>query len=134
MELFERPKVEMISFEQTSIRDRLFQKWDIMITLDYSVTFSFDNIPYPKKQVSTIMTTKYKYTKEQDNNDEESEYDDKEKFDLLVETLGEVIKDYMGKDGEPIKKRPPHEQHDRYSERPIGFGSYNTLDSHSDDE
>lgn len=98
LENFDWQKVEMISFSQNSLGDRLFNTWDISITLDYNISFDFDTIPRPKQQVSLIMTTKYKYVQwwwdDEEKNNKWNELE-KEKFDLLVETLGEVIVDYM---------------------------------------
>lgn len=94
LENFDRPKVEMISFSQNTLTNRLFNTGDIVITLDYNISFEFESIPRPKQQTNLIMTTKYTYVQWWWDDDNSSETD-QEKFDILVETLGEVIVDYM---------------------------------------
>ena len=101
-EMFERSKIELISYEQNSIWDKVFMKGDIVISLDYNTSFTFDNITQPQKKVATIMMAKHR-NQQPDGFGFHSEEENKEKFDILVETLGEVIQDYMKKDN----KQPP---------------------------
>lgn len=96
MQQCERDKIEMMSFNQNSFRDKILGRGDILITLDHSISFSFDNIASPKRVVNALRAAKAAYsdpeTWEEANTDQTNE-----KFEILVETLGEVIKDYMHK-------------------------------------
>ncbi len=109
-EFFERNKIELISFEQNSLLDKIFLKGDIIISLDYNTSFSFENISNPKKRVSEIMIAKHTNQAPPSFEAEPNEQD-KEKFDMLVETLGEVIQDYM-------TKKPQHKQSDLFDDAP----------------
>lgn len=98
-EMFEWEKIELISHEQKSFLDKLFFKWDIVISLDYNTAFKFENISNPQKAVSVILMKKHRFQQDDDIVDESWwwEWPHSEKFDVLVETLGEVIQDYMKK-------------------------------------
>lgn len=98
-EIFERSKVELISYEQSSLMDKVFIKWDIVISLDYNTAFTFENISNPQKKVGNILMAKRR--NQQQYTPEFHEEPNSQKFDILVETLGEVIQDYMKKDKKP---------------------------------
>jgi hypothetical protein len=96
-DVFERDRIETISFNQNSVRDKIFGKWDITIKLEHWVDFPFENISHPKRQVWKIMRMKDYFVwqkKEQDLKDLEWE---ESKFNILVEALWEVVKEYMEK-------------------------------------
>lgn len=94
-ELFERHKIELISFEQHSLLDRIFMKGDILISLDFNTSFTFENISHPQKRVNAIVMAKHRYAQPPEPDFQEEQ---QEKFDILVETLGEVIQEYMHKE------------------------------------
>lgn len=82
--------------------DRIFGKGEINITLDHGINAAFDYISDPK-YVATLLWDKKaqfesKHTPMLENPNNPFESHNNEKFDILVETLGEVIKDYMDKD------------------------------------
>ena len=96
-DVFERDKIEMVSFNQNSIRDKIFGKWDINIKLEHWVDFPFENISWPKKQVWRIMRMKDHFQWQKREKDlKEMEWEET-KFNILVEALGEVVKEYMEK-------------------------------------
>ena len=80
-----------MSHTQDSLADKILQRGDIKISLEHGINYSFDNVPFPLKQANTIMRIRDKHLME-----EEMDEVDNDKFDILVETLGEVIQDYMG--------------------------------------
>ncbi len=96
-EKFDRNSIETVSFNQKWLRDKLFMKWDITITLDHGIEFPFENISNPKRNVDQLLQLKARFTApiqdEQINSELESQ-----KFDILVEALWEVVKDYIDKD------------------------------------
>lgn len=94
---FDWNTIETISFNQKWIRDRLFMKWDITITLDHGIEYPFEDISNPKKQVDKILNLKNRFSIQVQTEQEESELEWK-KFDILVEALWEVVKDYIDKD------------------------------------
>lgn len=105
---FEREKIDMISFEKTTFWHKLRNTGNIIITLDHDVSFTIEHIGNPQKIVNMRWAIKWERTKKIDHTDDESSED---KFTILVETLGEVIKDYM------------HRDHDQYP----GSGQSNYL-------
>ena len=96
---FDWGTIETISFNQKWFRDRLFMKWDITITLDHGIEYPFEDISNPKKQVDTILQLKNRFSVPVSQETEDSELEWK-KFDILVEALGEVVKDYIDKDSD----------------------------------
>lgn len=70
-------------------------KWDITITLDHGIEYPFEDISKPKRQVDTILQLKSRFTAP--TTEENPELESK-KFDILVEALWEVVKDYLDKD------------------------------------
>lgn len=93
---FDRTTIETISFNQKWFRDKLFMKWDITITLDHGIEYPFNDISNPKKQVDKILVLKNRFSLSAEKKQEEAEKEWK-KFDVLVEALGEVVKDYIDK-------------------------------------
>ena len=69
-------------------------KWDIMIRLEHGVEFPFENVTNPKKQADKILQYKWRFSVPVPVTDPETE---NKKFDVLVEALGEVVKDYIDK-------------------------------------
>lgn len=93
---FDRNTIETISFNQKWIWDKIFMKWDILITLDHGIEYPFDDISKPKKQVDLIMNLKSRFTAPAQSESENSELDSK-KLDILIEALWEVVKEYIDK-------------------------------------
>jgi hypothetical protein len=101
---FEREKIEMISFIQNSLADKIRDKWDILIHLEHNISFRIEHIANPKKISNMIRSFKWQHAKIVDHPSEISN-DTNDKFEILVETLSEVIKDYMHRD--PKHPLPP---------------------------
>ncbi len=98
---FEREHLQVISFEENTIWDRLFWKWDINVALTNNFEFSFDNVTNPQKITKTLYHYKDKFLLDQNfESKQEDVIHDKEKFDALVETFWEVMMDYMNKNKE----------------------------------
>ena len=94
---FDRNTIETISFNQKWVRDKMFMKWDITITLDHGIEYPFEDISNPKKQVDKIMQLKNRFVVPVVEENPEVEW---KKFDILVEALWEVVKDYIDKDND----------------------------------
>lgn len=94
-EHFERDRIETVAHNQKGIWDKIFFRWDIMIRLEHGIEFPFENISNPKKQASKILKYKDRFVVDQDDYDQEES--NNKKFDVLVEALWEVVKDYIDK-------------------------------------
>jgi hypothetical protein len=94
-ERFERDKIESIWFNQKWIWDKLFMKGDILIRLEHWVEFPFENITNPKKQADKILQYKWRFVAPV--NTAKIQEQENKKFDVLVEALWEVVKDYIDK-------------------------------------
>lgn len=94
-EYFQREKIEAISHTQDSLWDKIFNKWDIIISLEHGIEFPFENITSPQKQVQNILRLRDVNSIPSSNNESESLPDDK--ISILAEALSEVVKDYVTK-------------------------------------
>ena len=94
-ETFDRDRIETISHNQDGIWDKMFLRWDITIRLEHGIEFPFENITKPKKQASKILQLKDRFLLNKDY--QEDTVSDNKKFDVLVEALWEVVKDYIDK-------------------------------------
>lgn len=94
-ENFDRDRIETISHNQSGIWDKMFIRWDILIRLEHWLEFPFENVTAPKKQAAKISQLKDRFVLT--NGDNVNSVDDHKKFDVLVEALWEVVKDYIDK-------------------------------------
>ncbi len=94
-ENFDRDRIETISHNQTGIWDKIFIRWDILIRLEHGIEFPFENVTSPKKQAAKISQLKDRFVL--NNGTKEDNSNDHKKFDVLVEALWEVVKDYIDK-------------------------------------
>ncbi|HKL44464.1 MAG TPA: hypothetical protein VJ892_04240 [Candidatus Absconditabacterales bacterium] len=108
-ETFDRDRIETISHNQDGIWDKMFLRGDITIRLEHGIEFPFENITKPKKQASKILQLKDRFLLNKDY--QEDTVSDNKKFDVLVEALGEVVKDYIDK-GERNKNDDFYEDYD----------------------
>jgi hypothetical protein len=94
--LIERSSVEWVYDEQEGLLDVLLNKGMIKIKkLDEE--YVFDDVYNPVLQTSKIIEIKEKIIKENEKKEEENNEEKIDKFDLLVEALGEIIRDYYKK-------------------------------------
>lgn len=96
-----RDNIESITQSQSSLSDRIFGKGEVNITLDHGVNTQFQYVENPRNIASLLWSKKTQFeSKSSPNINTPWLYDGwwHEKFDILVETLGEVIKEYMDKD------------------------------------
>ncbi len=93
-----RPNVEMITYEQNGLVDAARNIGDILVRIEHDITFPFQHVSQPKKQAAIIAAWKeqsmYPDEKPEEVDETPTNVRD-EKFDVLVETLGEVIVEYM---------------------------------------
>jgi hypothetical protein len=87
-------KINVVSHRQNSFWDRLSGKGDIIIQLG-NVDFSFNDVAHPKKYVSKLLLFKKKYEDEQKIQIEKDLEGDQRNFEVLVDALGEVMKEYL---------------------------------------
>ena len=93
-EVLDWSKINVISHRQNSFWDRLFGKGDIIIQLG-NIDFSFSDVSFPKKYVSKLLLYKQTYEDDQKIKIEKDLAGDQKNFEVIVDALGEVIKEYM---------------------------------------
>jgi len=103
-EYFDRDKIVTINHQQNGIRDKIFNRWDLLINLEQGIEFPFENITAPKKQVDKIMERKDRYHRTEFNNigkEFKEEYSNQpdDHMKIVMEAFGEVVKEYMEKRG-----------------------------------
>jgi len=91
---FQRHRIEAVSHRQDRLADKLLQRGDLILTLEHEVVYQFRNIPSPMRQANTIMSLRDSHVASHYDHDDEDDRS-RDKFDVLVETLWEVIEDYM---------------------------------------
>lgn len=88
--------VEIITYEQNGLIDAARNIGDIIIRLEHDISFPFHHVSQPKKQAAIVAAWKQNSgsISRSPVEEQQSQVRD-EKFDVLVETLGEVIVEYM---------------------------------------
>ena len=96
-EVFSRNKITTISRNQNWLWDKLFGKGDLLIKLEFDTEFPFADISAPKKQAGKLTVLKESFLTKQKQTIEKDLSDDNERFNVLVEAMSEVVKEYMDK-------------------------------------
>ena len=94
-EVIDRSKISVISHHQNSLRDKLCGKWDLLIQMWNEINFSFSDVSHPKKSASKLILNKKEFEEIKKKKIEEDLQWDQRQFDILVDALWEVIRDYM---------------------------------------
>ncbi len=94
-EVIDWSKILVISHRQDSLWDKLCGKWDLLIQMWNDIDFSFNDIAHPKKSASKLMLNKKNYEEAKKKKIEQDLEWDQRQFDILVDALWEVIRDYM---------------------------------------
>lgn len=93
-EVLDWSKINVVSHHQNSAWDRILSKGDIIIQLG-NVDFTFNDVAHPKKVASRLLLFKKRYEEDQKLQIEKDLEGDQKKFDVLVDALWDVIKEYM---------------------------------------
>ena len=94
-DFFERHTIEAISHNQNSIRDKIFNKGDLQISLNEAISFPFENAPNPKKTATTIQKMKERYGPS--STQQPATIGSTGDYTILMEALGEVVQEYVEK-------------------------------------
>ena len=107
LQQFDRESVESVTHSQDSLSDKIIGKWKIKLTIEHGISLSFDDIWSPRRVANQLWNEKQKYSWHSNESfgNHSLWWDSSEKFEILVETLWEVIKDYMWK-----QKELPHKE------------------------
>jgi hypothetical protein len=109
-EHFNRDKIETITHHQNSRNDKLYNKGDLKVLLEHGTTYRFTNVSKPSHHSAIFADRMHEYT----HDDVSSEQSD-EKFDILVDTLSEVIHEYMG---DKVRAHKQPERPHRWKDEP----------------
>lgn len=96
-EFFGRDSIETISHQQNTFRDKLFLRGDIKIVLDHEITYEFEQVTTPKKQVKKIMKLKDQYLAKKEYEEDSQSNIDHDQIWILSDALSDVIKEYLEK-------------------------------------
>ena len=94
-EIIDRSKILVVSHRQDSLWDKLCGKWDLLIQMWNDIDFSFSDISHPRKSASKLTLHKKNYEEAKKKKIEQDLEGDQRHFDILVDALWEVIRDYM---------------------------------------
>ena len=98
-EIIDRSKISVISHRQDSFWDKLCGKWDLLIQMWNDINFSFNDVSHPKKSATKLTLNKKGYEEAKKKKIEQDLEWDQRQFDILVDALWEVIRDYMENKG-----------------------------------
>ena len=96
-EFFSWNKINTISSSQNGIRNKIWSVGYIVIKLEFDTEFPFADVTNPKKQVSKLITLKEQFMERQKQVIEKDLHEDDQRFNVLVEAMSEVVKDYLDK-------------------------------------
>jgi len=102
-EVIDRSKVSVISYNQNSLRDKIFGKWDLLIQMWNEINFAFNDVSHPRKSASKLTLNKKNHDEAKKKKIEQDLEWDQRQFDILVDALWEVIRDYMESKGNEEK-------------------------------
>ena len=85
-EVIDWSKINVVSHNQNSARDRVLSKGDIVIQLG-NIDFTFSDVAHPKKVASKILLFKKRYEEEQKLQIEKDLEGDQKTFEVLVDAL-----------------------------------------------
>ena len=94
-EIIDRSKILVVSHRQDSLWDKLCGKGDLLIQMWNDIDFSFSDISHPRKSASKLTLHKKQYEEAKKKKIEQDLEWDQRHFDILVDALWEVIRDYM---------------------------------------
>lgn len=94
-EVIDRSKILVISHRQNSFWDKVCGKWDLLIQMWNDIDFAFNDISHPKKSASKLILNKKRYDEIKKKKIEQDLEWDQRQFDILVDALWEVVRDYM---------------------------------------
>lgn len=97
-DFFERKSIITISHSQSWFMEKFFNQWSITISLDHNSDYYIKNISNPSTQVSILNTYKFDALSRMKKIEDEAQQviaNQPDKFEILVDTLSEVIGSYM---------------------------------------
>lgn len=92
--------IETITDQQDSFADSIFKKGDITIRLEEELHL-FKNVAQPAQKVASIITWKERILWTRSAYENEVDESAKDKYELLVEALWEVVSEYVEKKDRP---------------------------------
>jgi len=97
IDFFERKSIMAVSHSQSGLMDKLFDQWTIQISLDHDSDYHILWIASPGKQAGIINKLKFTVLERQRalELEDATKHHQPDKFELLVDTLSEVIWTYM---------------------------------------
>lgn len=103
-EVLDWSKINSISYNQNSLRDRLCGKWDLVVQLWTNVDFKFQDVSNPKRYVNKILMFKKNYEEHQKKVIEDDLKWDTKNFEVIIDALGEVVKEYLNNNDDMISE------------------------------
>ncbi len=95
IEIFDWDRIESISYRQDSFWDKVFMKGDILIRLDDDIEFPFEDVYRPKKVIERLTRYKNRFiSRKLHDSQQDEDFNQDERFTILVDALSEVVKDY----------------------------------------
>lgn len=95
IDFFEWKSIMAVSHAQSGVVDRLFDNGSINISLDHDSDYQIQGILSPWKQSSIINKLKFDSLSRIEQEQQELHVVEPDKFEILVDTLSEVISSYM---------------------------------------
>lgn len=92
----QRVSLETVMYEQSSFWDTILKKGDIKLFVE-DMTYSFKEVHQPSKKVTRVISRKEKILGRYHYTENETDPTEPDKYEVLVEALGEVVSEYVDK-------------------------------------
>lgn len=91
--------IEGLEVDQSGIWDKILRKWNLIVHKIWDDVFLLEDAKIPYKAVDEIERIRNKIVEEEEEN--------LDKFDMVMDTLSWVVKDYLWKNGLPKRYENP---------------------------
>jgi len=99
--------IEWVEVDQSSIVDSLFNKWNLIVHKIWEDSFILNNASNPFYWIDMIEKIRSKM-------EEENEYEEEDRFEIIMDSLNWVVKEYLWKESieQKLNKTPEEEKNE----------------------
>ncbi|MFA7285095.1 MAG: hypothetical protein WC004_04735 [Candidatus Absconditabacterales bacterium] len=98
VDFFEWKNISSLRFTQSGLIQKIFNEGAVTISLDHDSDYVIQGVSHPQRQCSIINKLKFDMltrVQQEEQSQQALAFNEPDKFEVLVDTLGEVINSYM---------------------------------------